>query len=157
MEFEIGKAVVGGLVGTIAMTMAMAMGSMMGMKMDMPMMLGTMLLPKGTAARVAGLMLHLMMGIVFFIIYAAIFNGLNVESAIVGWSALSGAVHAIVAGAGMGMMPALHPRMATAPGPGLDKLPAPGFFGIKMGKMAPMAIVGVHVAFGLVAGAIYAA
>jgi hypothetical protein len=157
MEFEIGKAVVGGLVGTIAMTMAMTMGSMMGMKMDMPMMLGTMLLPKGTAAWVAGLMLHLMMGIVFFIVYAAVFTGLNVESAIVGWSALAGAVHAIVAGAGMGMMPVLHPRMAAAPGSGLNKLPAPGFFGVKMGTMAPMAIVAVHVAFGLVAGAIYAA
>lgn len=157
MEFEIGKAVVGGLVGTIAMTMAMSMGSKMGMKMDMSMMLGTMLFPKGTTAWLAGLMLHLMMGIVFFIIYAAIFTGLDVGSAIVGWSALFGAVHAIVAGAGMGMMPALHPRMASAPGTGPDTLPAPGFFGMKMGTMAPMAIVAVHVAYGLVAGAIYAA
>lgn len=157
MEFEIGKAVVGGLVGTVAMTMAMSMGSMMGMKMDMSMMLGTMLFPKGTTAWLAGLLLHLMMGIVFFIIYAAIFTSLDVESAIVGWSALFGAVHAIVAGAGMGMMPVLHPRMASAPGVGPDKLPAPGFFGMKMGTMAPMSIVAVHVAFGLVAGAIYAA
>jgi hypothetical protein len=157
MEFEIGKAVVGGLVGTIAMTMVMSMGSLMGMKMDMPMMLGTMLFPRGTVAWAAGLMLHLMMGAGLFIAYAAIFNALTIQSGIIGWSALFGTVHGLVTGAAMGMMPLLHPRMATGPASGSGRLPAPGFFGIKMGTMAPMAIVAVHVAYGLVGGAIYAA
>ncbi|MBI4336217.1 MAG: hypothetical protein HY683_00100, partial [Chloroflexi bacterium] len=70
MDFEIGKAALAGVVGTLVMTAVMYMGSMMGMKMDMPMTLGTMFLPRGTAAWALGLMMHLMMGIVFYIMYA---------------------------------------------------------------------------------------
>ncbi len=155
MEFEIGKAVLGGVIGTLAMTMVMYMGSMMmGLKMDMPMTLGTMVLPKGTGAWVLGMMLHLMMGTVFFIIYAALFQAFGIRSGVVGWSAVFGVVHAVMAGAVFGMMPAMHPRMAVAGGNG-EKVPAPGYFGLKLGTMAPVAIVAVHVVFGLVGGVLY--
>ncbi|MBI4199307.1 MAG: hypothetical protein HY535_02375 [Chloroflexi bacterium] len=157
MEFEIARAGLAGLAGTIVMTMVMAMGSMMGMRMDMPMTLGTMVLPRGRAAWVVGLMMHLMMGIVFFIIYAALFSALGIRSAIPGWSALFGAVHALIAGVGFGMMPMLHPRMATESASGADRVPAPGFLGVKLGKMGPIAVVAVHLAYAVVAGAVYAA
>lgn len=157
MEFEIERAVLGGLVGTIGMTVVMYMGSVMGMKMDMPMTLGTMLLPKGTAAWAVGLMMHLMMGIVFFIIYAALFKVFGIHSAIAAWSALFGVVHALVAGTAFGMMPALHPRMATGPASPPDSVPAPGILGINMGAMGPMAVIAVHAIYGLVAGSLYAA
>lgn len=155
MDFDIGRAILGGLVGTVSMTVVMYMGAMMGMKMDMPMTLGTMLFPKGPAAWVVGLMMHLMMGVVFFIIYAALFTALNIESGIIGWSALFGAIHALMAGAAFGMMPSVHPRMAAEPTPGT--VSAPGYFGVKMGMMGPVALIVVHVVYGLVAGAIYAA
>jgi hypothetical protein len=102
-------------------------------------------------------MMHLMMGIVFFIGYAALFQGFGVRSAVAGWSALFGAVHALIAGAAFGMMPVIHPRMATEPGSAPDKVAAPGYWGLKLGGMGPMAIVGVHVVYGAVAGAVYAA
>ena len=127
------------------------------MKMDMPMTLGTMLLPKGTAAWVLGMMAHLMMGVIFFLIYAALFAALGIESGIIGWSALFGAIHALLAGAAFGMMPTIHPRMATAPTASAGTVAAPGFFGLNMGMMGPVAIIAVHVVYGLVAGAIYAA
>ncbi len=158
MEFELGRAIASGIVGAAAMTMVTAMGaSMMGMKMDMPMTLGTMLLPPGKQAWTLGLMLHLMMGAVFFVAYAALFRGLGLDSGIVGWSALFGAIHAIVAGMAFGMMPAMHPRMTTEPATHQNAIPAPGIMGLNMGTMAPMAIVLAHVVFGVVAGAIYAA
>lgn len=157
MDFEIGRAVLGGLAGTIAMTVVMYMGSMMGMKMDMPMTLGTMFFPKGTAAWVVGLMIHLMMGVVFFIIYAALFTALGIESGIIGWSALFGAIHALLAGAAFGMMPSVHPRMATEPKSSPGTVSAPGYFGVKMGMMGPAALIAVHLIYGIVAGAIYAA
>ena len=58
----------------------------------------------------------------------------------------------------MTMMGAIHPRMAasTAGGPG-GTLTAPGFFGVNYGAMAPMAIIVLHIVFGAVAGAVYAA
>ncbi|MBI4297693.1 MAG: hypothetical protein HY676_04100 [Chloroflexi bacterium] len=158
MEFDIGRAVLGGLVGTIAMTLVMTMGTrLMGIDMDMPMTLGTMFLSKGTAAWVLGLMAHLMMGIVFFIIYAALIRAFGIHSAVAGWTALFGAIHALIAGMAFGMMPVLHPRMATEPPVGTDRVPAPGVMGTQLGMMAPMAIVAVHVIYGLVGGAIYAA
>ena len=52
----------------------------------------------------------------------------------------------------------MHPRLApVGRGLGGETLPAPGPFGIRMGPMAPVAILGLHVLFGAVAGAIYAA
>jgi hypothetical protein len=140
------------------MTMVMYMGSfMMGMKMDMPMTLGTMVMPKGTSAWALGAMMHLVMGIVFFIIYAALFSTLSIQSAVAGWGALFGVVHAVLAGVAFGMMPRLHPRMAVASASVAQTVPAPGFFGMNTGRMAPMALIGVHVVYGGLGGAIYSA
>jgi hypothetical protein len=103
-------------------------------------------------------MLHFMMGVVFFLVYALLFDAFGLESAIAGWAALFGAIHGLAAGASMGMMPAVHPRMvrARADGDG-GVVPAPGFMGTRLGGMAPTAIVMAHVVYGLVAGAVYAA
>lgn len=160
MEFEVWKAILAGLVGTGAMTAVMVMGSMMGMKMDMPMTLGTMFLPKGNAAWALGLMVHLMMGAAFFIIYAALFNAFDIESGIASWAALFGVVHGSIAGMAFGMMPVLHPRMARSTSGGQtpgETVPAPGFMGMKMGLMGPMAILLVHALYGFVGGLIYTA
>ena len=157
MEIDAGRAVIAGLAGTAAMTIAMFMGGkMMGIKMDMPATLGTMLLPKGPLAWMAGLMMHLMLGVGFFLAYAALIQGLDIHASVAGWSALFGVVHAMVAGLAFGMMPMLHPRMAVsfrAP-PGM--VPAPGLFGVQLGTMGPMALVIVHAVYGAVGGAIYA-
>lgn len=154
MEFELGNAIIAGLAATLVMTVVMYMGSaMMGMNMDMPMMLGTMLLPKGPAARGIGLILHFMMGAIFFIIYAGLFDAWGIEDAVVAWSALFGLVHGLIAGAAMGMMGAIHPRMGTEAG----SVPVPGFMGLKMGAMAPMAILALHVIYGAVGGGLYQA
>ncbi|MBI2172120.1 MAG: hypothetical protein HYU30_08920 [Chloroflexi bacterium] len=158
MEFEVGKAIVAGVVGTLAMTVVMYMGSMlMGLKMDIPMTLGTMLLRRGTGAWLLGLMMHLMLGAIFFIIYAALFQAFGIRSGVIGWSAVFGVVHAVMAGLAFGMMPALHPRMATMRGNVSGEVPAPGYFGLKLGAMAPMAVVGVHVVYAVVAALVYLA
>lgn len=157
MEFMLGTAIVAGLIGTVVMTAVMYAGGMMGMHMDMPMMLGTMVMPRGTAAWVIGAMLHLMMGTAFFVVYAAIFDAAAIDSGIVAWSAGFGVVHGVMAGLAMGMMPAIHPRLETATSGTGTGVSAPGMFGLRMGPMGPVAIIALHVIFGLVAGAVYAA
>mgnify|MGYP001568539974 FL=1 len=158
MEFELGMAVVAGLAATAVMTAVLYMGFMMGMRMDMPMMLGTMFLPKGVAAWFLGLMIHFMMGAAFFVVYAALFNALDLKSSLAGWGALFGLAHGVAAGMAMGMMGAMHPRLAPAGGgPATDTLPAPGLFGIHVSAMAPVAILALHVIFGAVGGAVYGA
>lgn len=158
MELDLARAVLGGLAGTVAMTVVMYMGSaLMGLKMDMPMTLGTMFLRKGMGAWLVGLMMHLMMGAIFFVIYAALFGALGITSGIVAWAGVFAIIHGLMAGAAFGIMPALHPRMAGATASASDTVPAPGFFGVRLGRMAPMAIIVVHVVYGLVAGAVYVA
>lgn len=159
MSITFGPAIAAGAVATVVMTVVMYMGGIMGMKMDIPMMLGTMFLPKGAAARVLGLGLHFMMGIGFFLVYAAVLDATGIESNIVGWMALFGVVHALIAGMAMGMMPAMHPRMRSdrSLGAAQAALPAPGFFGLRLGAMAPMALIILHVVYGAVAGALYVA
>jgi hypothetical protein len=158
MDFELGTAILAGLAGTAAMTTVMYMGFAMNMRMDMPMTLGTMFLPKGPAAWVLGLMLHFMMGAVFFIIYGALFDAFAVNSGVAGVGALFGLVHGVAAGAAMGMMPVMHPRMVTAGGPGESEgVVNPGFFATTYGAMGAMALIGVHVLYGLVGGLVYAA
>ena len=158
MEIEVGRAVLSGIVGTAAMTLAMLMGGLvMGMKMDMPMTLGTMLSPKGSGAWTAGLMMHLGMGIAFFLIYAVLFDGFGISSAIAGWSALLGVIHASIAGVAFGMMPMVHPRMARGADVAAGHVPAPGLMARNMGMMGVVAFFGAHALFGAVAGAVYAA
>lgn len=159
MDFDAGQAILAGVIATAVMTVLMYMGAaMMKMRMDMPMMLGTMALPPGGAARAMGLVAHFIAGIVFFVIYALIIAGAGIESAIAGWAAVFGLVHGLLAGMMMGMMGAMHPRMAaTAGSPGASMMEAPGAFGRNMGSMAPMAIIVLHIVFGVIGGAVYAA
>jgi hypothetical protein len=156
LEFDFGPALVAGLAGTAVMTAIMYMGFLMAMRMDMPMMLGTMFLRKGPAAWLLGVMMHFMMGAAFFVVYAAVFNVLDLETSLAGWGALFGLAHGVAAGMAMGMMGAMHPRLTPAGGgAATDTLPAPGVFGIHVSAVAPMAILGLHVAHGAVGGAIY--
>lgn len=158
MEFELGTAIVAGLVATTVMTVLMYMGSIMGIRMDMPLMLGSMFMKPGAAARAVGLVAHFMAGTVFFIVYAVLFDAFGLSSSLAGWGALFGAVHGLGSGMMMTMMGTVHPRMATNAGNvSSDELLAPGIFGVNYGTMAPIGIIALHVVFGVVAGAVYAA
>lgn len=158
MDFHLGTAILAGLAATAVMTVLMYAGAaMMNIRMDLPMMLGTMMMPRGSAARIAGLVMHFVSGVVFFIVYAALFDALSLEDGVAGWAALFGLVHGIAAGMMMAMMPMMHPRMSAAgAGGGSAEMESPGLFGRNLGQMAPMAIIVLHVVFGLVGGAVYA-
>ncbi len=89
-------AIVAGLVGTVAMSMAIAMAPSMGMpKMDIVGMLGSMFSKEGNTA--LGWVLHLMMGIVFAIIYAAVWTA-GIGSATWVGGLIFGAVHWLIVG-----------------------------------------------------------
>lgn len=158
MEFELGNAIVAGLVATGVMTVLMYMGSIMGLRMDMPLMLGSMFMSAGGAARAVGLVAHFMMGTIFVIIYALLFDAFGLSGSLAGWGGLFGAIHGVGAGMMMAMMGAVHPRMATdAGGISSGEVLAPGIFGLNYGAMAPVGIIALHIVFGVVAGAVYAA
>ena len=66
-------AIIAGVVGTIVMTMVMVMAPKMGMpKMDIVGMLGSMF--NAESNRKMGMAMHFMMGVVFAIVYAILWN-----------------------------------------------------------------------------------
>lgn len=141
-------AIVAGIVGTIIMTMVMAMAPRMGMpKMDIVGMLGSMFSPEGN--RTLGMGIHLMMGVVFAVIYALLWS-LGIGSAGLLWGAIFGAAHWLIAGMMMGGMTMMHAGIKAG------TVEAPGVFMLHNGGM--MAFMGGlvgHVLFGLVVALVY--
>ncbi|MDP9470262.1 MAG: hypothetical protein M3Q71_06280 [Chloroflexota bacterium] len=89
-----GNAILAGLVATAVMTALMYLGKAMGMPMDMPRMLGLMFVGPDSVGLVymLGLMVHLMIGVIFAMVYTALFDLLGVDANWL-WGAIFGAVH----------------------------------------------------------------
>jgi len=141
-------AIVAGLAGTVVMSMLMAMAPKMGMpKMDIVGMLGSMFDKKGNT--MMGWGMHLMMGILFGIIYALLWsNGVGTASAVGGL--IFGLVHWLIVGLMMGGVSMMHAGVKAG------TVAAPGLYMMNNGGM--MAFVGGlmgHALFGLVVGLVY--
>ena len=141
-------AVVAGVIGTLAMTLVMTMAPSMGLpKMDIVGMLGSMFQTDGN--RSLGWGMHLMMGIIFSLIYAALWS-VGIGSATLLWGLVFGAVHWLGAGMMMGGVPAMHAGVKAG------TVDAPGVFMLNTG--GPMAFMGGligHLVFGLVVALVY--
>jgi len=141
------SAVISGILGTLAISMVMAAAPMMGMpKMDIVDMLSTMF---GKPNRVLGWMMHLMMGVVFALIYAFLWS-IGIGSP--GWISglIFGAAHWLVVGLMMAVIPIVHAGIKNG------DVEAPGMWMINQGGM--LSFVGGlmgHIVFGLVVALIY--
>lgn len=172
MEFDLLNAILAGLAGTAAITvLGYMMIWMTGKGMDFATMLGTMLLPKGPPAFSIGMGWHFVNGVIFFIIYAALFDwfGITGDGSVVLWAAIFSLVHSLVVGMMMGMMGMMHPRIETghASGPEIgmrertaggsrpETVPDPGFFGLNQGPMMPLMLFVMHAIFAVTAAAVY--
>ncbi len=152
MDFEAGWAILAGLIGGVAMAMMLYMGILMlpqQMKMNLFMMLGSMMLPVGAAAFVMGAMMHLGMSIVFGLIHGAAFAIADIDSSEAAWGLLFGLVHWAGAGMALGMMPLLHPRIASG------EVAAPGFFALRFPPLTAMGFLMLHLVFGVIVGVLY--
>ncbi|MCI0398377.1 MAG: hypothetical protein L0332_24355 [Chloroflexi bacterium] len=141
-------AVVAGLVGTIVITMVMAIAPKMGLpQMDMVGMLGSMFSRESN--RLVGLALHLMMGVIFALIYALLWNaGIGAVNAL--WGIIFGVVHWLIVGIMMGGMPMMHAGVKAG------AVAAPGVYMMNNGGL--MAFMGGligHLVFGLVVALVY--
>jgi uncharacterized membrane protein YagU involved in acid resistance len=140
-------AVVAGIAGTAAISIVMAIAPMMGMpNMDIVGMLSTMF---GKPNRMLGWIMHMMMGIIFALIYSFLWSS-GIGSLNIGSGLLFGAVHWLLVGLVMGMIPMLHM--------GIQKgdVAAPGLWMMNAG--GAMAFVGGlvgHLVFGLVVALVY--
>jgi uncharacterized membrane protein YagU involved in acid resistance len=125
-------------------------------RMNLPYLLGTMVTPDRDRAKVLGIVVHLVNGFVFSLVYVAAFH---VWGGPAWWKgALIGLVHAgFVLVVGMPAMPGIHPRMASErSGPTIVRqLEPPGFLALHYGIQTPISVVVAHVAFGVALGALY--
>jgi hypothetical protein len=143
-----------GLVATTGLTAVMIVAQLAGRtRFDLPLMLGTIATEDPDRARVAGFALHLAVGQVFALFYAAGFAALDRSDWWIG--ALFGLAHAFVALAALvPLLPGAHPRMASErAGPtSTAVLEPPGLFALNYGTATPVVTLGAHVAYGAVLG-----
>ncbi|MCP4363575.1 MAG: hypothetical protein GY796_36715 [Chloroflexi bacterium] len=141
-------AIVAGTVGTLVITMVMAMAPKMGMpEMDIVGMLGSMFDKNGN--RTVGWIIHLMMGMIFGIVYVLLWSA-GAGSVSILWGALFGMVHWLVAGLMMGGMGMMHAGVKAG------TIDAPGVFMTNNGgTMAFMGGLIGHVIFGIVVALVY--
>jgi hypothetical protein len=143
-----------GLIATAGLTAVMIAAQLAGFtRLDIPLMLGTIVTEDPDRARVAGFAIHLAIGQVFAVFYAAGFAALDRSDWWLG--ALFGLAHAVVALIVLvPLLPGVHPRMASErAGPNSTAvLEPPGAFALNYGAATPLVAVGAHVVYGAVLG-----
>ncbi len=144
------NAVIAGVVATLVFTMVLMMAPKMGMpKMDIVDLLGSMFSAKSNP--VLGWMMHLMMGVVFALIYAFLWS-LGVGAATWVYGLIFGAIHWLIVGMAMAMIPMMHVGIKSG------AVKAPGLWMTNNGGvMAFMGGLVGHAIFGAVVALVYAA
>jgi len=143
-------AIVAGIVGTAVMSLVIAMAPMMGMaKMDIVGMLGGMF--SKASNRTLGWIMHFMMGTIFAIIYAALWNA-GIGAANAAGGLLFGAAHWLIVGLMMGGVPMMHAgiKAGTVQAPGVYMTSSGGMLAFMSGLIG-------HVIYGLVVALVYGA
>ena len=144
------NAVVAGVVASLVFSVVLAMAPRMGMpKMDIVDLLGSMF--SGKSNPVLGWMMHLMMGVVFALIYAFLWSlGFGTATWVSGL--LFGIVQWLVVGMMMGMIPMMHVGIKSG------AVKAPGLWMTNNGGlMAFMGGLVGHMVFGAMIALVYAA
>src|SRR4029079_10230224 len=105
-------------------------------RMDIPLLLGTVFSENRSRATAIGYALHIANGLLFALVYFAIFDAVGQAGWLFGLAL--GAVHALFVGGGLVnvMLPAVHPRMGT-PWTDAEETPLlepPGFMLVNYGR-----------------------
>jgi len=146
----------GGAVGVTVMAAGYRLAQELGWtRMDIPFLLGTIFTENRRVAAVAGYAAHLVNGLVFSLLYAAVFAATGLTS---WWFGLAlGAVHASFTGGALAnvLLPAVHPRMGTPWSDATDTplLEPPGFLLANYGRSTALVHLVLHLAFGAIVGA----
>ncbi len=146
-----------GLVATLVLSTLLYAAEARGLsRMSMPYLLGAIWTTERRKAKALGLVLHLMNGWVFALLYAWGFEWLGLATWWLG--ALGGLVHAgVVLTLGMATLPYVHPHMATErQGPTPTRwLQPPGFLGMNYGRRTLYVALLAHAVYGAILGGFY--
>jgi hypothetical protein len=147
------SAIAGGFLGTLAFsTLSKAASEISLTRMDLPLLLGTAVTDNRRKARAIGFGFHLILGIVFAMLYAAFFQIVGRSSWWLG--ALLGALHAIFTATVLlnVLLPIVHPRMATTETAAneIALIEPPGFLMLNYGRSTFLVTLAAHMAYGAI-------
>lgn len=149
--------VLSGLAATVVLTIALSAGHhLRRTRLSVAFLVGTMFTPARDRALVIGYAAHLVVGVLFAFLYAALFESLGTATWWIGAGA--GLVHALfVLVVVLPVLPGLHPHMVgESAGPTPNRLlQPPGFMGLNYGRGTPYVALVAHVLFGAILGAMY--
>ena len=148
-------AVAGGAVGTVVLTSGLRLAQETGItRMDLPLLLGTAFSEDRARASVVGYVVHFVNGLLFALVYAAVFAATGHAGWVFGLGL--GFVHALFAGGALItlLLPALHPRMGS-PWSDAEETPLlepPGFMLFNYGRRTALVTLLMHLVYGAVVG-----
>jgi hypothetical protein len=148
-------ALAGGFVGTLVLTTILRTANELRLtRIDLPFILGTVFTANRLRAKALGYGLHFVAGLVFALVYYAVFSAIGESSWWLG--ATFGFLHAVFASTALVnlLVPLVHPRMGS-PLTGANTtalLEPPGFLMLNYGPQTPIVNVIAHVAYGALVG-----
>ncbi len=149
-------ALAGGAVGAVLVAAGYRLAQELGWtRMDIPFLLGTIFTENRRRAVAIGYGAHLVLGLTFSLVYAAVFAATGLAS----WwfGLLLGGVHAAFAGGALTntLLPAVHPLMGTAwtDAEETPLLEPPGFMLVNYGRGTMAVTLVLHLAYGAIVGA----
>jgi hypothetical protein len=148
-------ALAGGAVGAVVLASGLRVAQELGWtRMDIPLLLGTAFTENRSRATGIGYGLHLVNGLLFSLVYFAVFEAVGQAGWLLG-TAL-GAVNALFVGGGLAnvVLPAVHPRMGT-PWTDAEEAPLlerPGFMLANYGRNTAAVTFVLHLAYGAIVG-----
>lgn len=156
LDYDVAAIIGSGLLAGTIMAAVLYMGRAMmpeQMRMDLFYLLGTMmpLQVDKTMAYLLGAMMHAGASVLFAFAHVGVFELAEINSDLPLWGLLFGAVHWLISGMMMGMMPVLHPLVRAG------SLENPGPFALSMGTMTALGFLMLHLLFGVLVGTFYEA
>jgi hypothetical protein len=148
-------AIAGGVIGTVVLTTGLRGAQELGItRMDLPLLLGTVFSQDRRRATVVGYALHFVNGVLFALVYYAVFAATGRAGWVFGL--ILGGVHGLFAGSGLVnvLLPAIHPRMGTPWSDARDTplLEPPGFLLANYGERTVVVNLVLHLAYGAIVG-----
>jgi hypothetical protein len=151
------SVLISGFAATVVLTTVMSSSQGLGFtRMSIPFLVGTIFTPGRDRAMAIGSALHVVNGMLFAMLYAALFH--QIGRATIGLGAAMGLVHgAFVLTVGMVVLPGIHPHMVSEYyGPTPNRLlQPPGFLALHYGRGTPVVTLIAHVIYGAILGGLY--
>lgn len=121
------------------------------MKMNILYMLGSMMFGDRAMIYMSGAMMHAVNSIAFALAHVGLYQAFDLNGDLALWGLLFGAVHWVIAGMMLGMMPMMHRGIKEG------RLQAPGMFALSYPMGTAMGFLMLHLMFGVLVGVLYEA